>query len=98
MPYIWIFYDISKDAVRTRTAKLCKKAGLRRMQKSVFFGNITDFNTQLLTQAIHQKINPLTDRLAVLPDDKTVFQRLKAFGQVTTKGFADLWHRRIGFV
>jgi CRISPR-associated protein Cas2 len=98
MPYIWIFYDISKDAARTRIAKLCKKSGLKRIQKSVFFGNMTDFNIQLLVNAIHPKINAVTDRFVVLPDDKSVFKRLKAFGQVTTKTFADFWHRRISFV
>ena len=98
MAYVWLFYDISKDATRNRIAKLCKKSGLRRIQKSVFFGNVTDFNIQLLVQAIRAKINPLTDRLVILPDDKTVFKRLKSFGQVTNKAFADFWHRRISFV
>lgn len=98
MAYVWLFYDISKDAARNRIAKLCKKAGLRRIQKSIFFGDLTDFNSQLLVQAIHLKINPVTDRFLVLPDDKTVFKRLKAFGQVTTKGFSELWHRRVSFV
>ena len=98
MAYVWIFYDISKDAARNRIAKLCKKAGLRRIQKSIFFGELTDFNIQLLVQGIRLKINSVTDRFLVLPDDKTVFKRLKAFGQVTTKEFSNLWHRRVSFV
>ena len=98
MPYVWLFYDISKDATRTRIAKMCKKAGLKRVQKSVFFGKLTDMNIQLLLQNARPRINPQTDRFIVLPDDKTVFQRLKALGQVTTKAFADFWHRRISFV
>jgi hypothetical protein len=36
--------------------------------------------------------------VAILPDDKTVFKRLKAFGQETTKGISDFWTRRINFV
>ena len=98
MPYVWLFYDISKNAARTHIAKLCKKAGLRRMQKSVFFGNLTEHNIQLLLHNVRPRINPQTDRFLILPDDKTVFQRLKALGQVTTKMFTDVWHRRIGFV
>jgi CRISPR-associated protein Cas2 len=98
MAYIWIFYDISKNAARIRIAKLCKKAGLRRVQKSVFFGNVRDNDVQILTQSLHKKINPLTDRLAILPDDKTVFKRLKAYGQLTTHTLKDLWTRRINFV
>ena len=98
MPYVWIFYDITKDAVRNRIAKMCKKAGLRRIQKSIFFGNVTDANIQLLIHMLQQKINPASDRIAVLPDDKTVFKRLKAFGQLTTKGIADFWSRRVSFV
>jgi CRISPR-associated protein Cas2 len=98
MAYIWIFYDISKNAARTRIAKICKKAGLRRVQKSVFFGKVRDSDFTLLTQTLHKKINPLTDRLAILPDDKTVFNRLKSYGQLTTHTLKDLWTRRINFV
>ena len=98
MPFVWIFYDISKDAARTRTAKMCKKAGLRRIQKSIFLGNITDRNIALLTQAIQQKINPISDRLLVLPDDKTALKRIKAYGQLTTKSIAEFWTRRVSFV
>ena len=98
MPYVWLFYDISKNASRTHIAKLCKKAGLRRMQKSVFFGNLPDFKIQLLIQNVRPRINPQTDRFIVLPDDKTVFQRLKALGQVTAKAFGEFWHRKVSFV
>jgi CRISPR-associated protein Cas2 len=98
MTYIWLFYDITKDALRTRIAKQCKKAGLKRVQKSVFFGKISATDLQALTRTLQKNINPVTDRIAILPDDKTVFQRLKAFGQVTTKGLSDFWTRRINFI
>jgi CRISPR-associated protein Cas2 len=98
MAFIWIFYDISKDAARNHISKMCKRAGLRRIQKSVFFGNIPDVNVQLLMHTLHKRINPLTDRLLILPDDKTVLKRLKAFGQLTNKGMSDFWTRRIHFI
>jgi CRISPR-associated protein Cas2 len=98
MTYIWVFYDITKDALRTRIAKLCKKSGLKRVQKSVFFGKISATDLHMLTRILHKNINPMTDRIAILPDDKTVFKRLNAFGQVTTKGISDFWTRRINFI
>ena len=98
MPYIWIFYDITKNTTHTTIAKMIKKTGLKRVQKSVFFGQATDVNIQLLIHTVSQKINHKTDRFAVLPDDKSVFKRLKAFGQLTTKHLADFWTRRVSFV
>ncbi len=32
----WVVYDIVNDKVRTKVAKECKKAGLIRVQKSIF--------------------------------------------------------------
>ncbi|MEA2070210.1 MAG: CRISPR-associated endonuclease Cas2 [Asgard group archaeon] len=36
-----VSYDISKDSIRTKIAKLCQKYGLARMQFSVFTGKTT---------------------------------------------------------
>jgi CRISPR-associated protein Cas2 len=32
----WVLYDIEKDKIRNKVAKLCKQAGLYRVQFSVF--------------------------------------------------------------
>jgi CRISPR-associated protein Cas2 len=36
---IWVMYDIKKDKARTKVAQLCKKAGLYRVQYSVFLAS-----------------------------------------------------------
>ena len=36
----WVMYDIEIDKSRTKVAKLCKQAGLYRVQFSVFLGTI----------------------------------------------------------
>jgi len=39
----WVMYDIEIDKSRTKVAKLCKQAGLYRVQFSVFLGTICIF-------------------------------------------------------
>ena len=36
----WVLYDIQKDKVRSKVAKLCLKAGIYRVQYSVFLGEL----------------------------------------------------------
>ncbi|UJG44419.1 MAG: CRISPR-associated endonuclease Cas2 [Candidatus Heimdallarchaeum endolithica] len=40
MEYI-ICYDISKDEIREKVAEICQNRGFRRIQYSVFYGNVT---------------------------------------------------------
>jgi len=40
MEYI-ICYDISKDEIRTEVAEICQNRGFRRIQYSVFYGNVS---------------------------------------------------------
>ncbi|MDD4157621.1 MAG: CRISPR-associated endonuclease Cas2 [Candidatus Cloacimonetes bacterium] len=41
----WVIYDIPKDKIRNKVAKLCLEAGIYRVQKSVFLGDLN--STQL---------------------------------------------------
>jgi len=41
MPYAFVFYDIPDDRLRNKVANVLKDFGLRRLQKSVFEGNLT---------------------------------------------------------
>ncbi|RDY23799.1 CRISPR-associated endonuclease Cas2 [Romboutsia maritimum] len=38
--FVWVIYDIKLNKTRNRVIKQCKKYGLYRVQKSVFFGDI----------------------------------------------------------
>lgn len=51
---VWIIYDISKNKVRSRVAKECKKAGLIRVQQSVFLGRVDINRFDELADAICQ--------------------------------------------
>lgn len=37
---VWVLYDVRDDRARDRVAKHCKRAGLYRVQYSVFLGEI----------------------------------------------------------
>ena len=73
--YVCVAYDISSNRLRLRVSKWCKKAGLLRMQRSVFAGKIAA--AQLAE--LEQETRPLlakTDQFAVMQLDKTNFHAL----------------------
>ena len=41
---VWFIYDISDDRARRKIIKIALRAGLYRVQKSVFLGNIEKNN------------------------------------------------------
>ena len=60
---LWVLYDIAADRARTRTAKLCKKAGLYRVQYSVFLGKVTADERDALRLDIEDEIDPAGDKV-----------------------------------
>ena len=56
----WLLYDIADDKARTRVSKLCKKAGLYRVQYSVFVGTLATTERDELQLTIDDLID--TDR------------------------------------
>lgn len=74
-----IAYDISNDRLRVRVVKLLKKAGLVRLQKSVFIGlsppqMISDLKKEVSTLLFK------TDKFCVIPLDKNAWQSLQLLG------------------
>ncbi len=78
---IWLFYDISRNRIRARVAKLCKQSGLHRVQKSVFSGKITANNLKGLQQDIAGLIRPQTDVLHIQPVNRQDYSKLLRYGQ-----------------
>lgn len=37
---VWTIYDISDNRIRTKVSEKCKDYGLKRLQKSAFFGEL----------------------------------------------------------
>ncbi len=53
----WVLYDIEDDKVRSKVAKLCKQAGLYRLQFSVFLGTIENNQKDTLELQIEELID-----------------------------------------
>lgn len=82
---VWAIYDIQKNRIRTRVAKLCKQAGLYRVQKSVFLGE-TDKN-RLDELALQSKnvIDVDNDSVYIFPMCEPDFKKVILLGQAFDK-------------
>ncbi len=76
----WVIYDISSDKIRYRVARLCKNAGLYRVQKSVFLGDVESNRMDELHLECEELIDEQTDSLYVFPMCADDFQKVKTAG------------------
>ncbi len=83
--YYAVFYDISNNKTRRLAEKLCKQAGLVRMQRSVFGGSSDHSRIQEIGQELSPLLNPLTDSLAIQPLDALSYRRLTFEGKPVDK-------------
>lgn len=77
----WLIYDIVKDKARTKVAKECKKAGLIRVQKSVFLGKLEWNRFDELGEKCLDLINEDTDSVYIFPFCQEDFSRVQVMGQ-----------------
>ncbi len=66
MANVWVMYDIRKDRNRTRIAKFCKRIGLHRVQKSIFYGQLPKKMIRRMAKEMNRGINTQTDNLVIL--------------------------------
>lgn len=78
-------YDIEKDKTRNMVAKLCKKAGLYRVQYSVFLGTLENNDKDTLRLEIEDLINAETDSVYIFPMNKTELHQTILLGQAFDK-------------
>ncbi|MBI5014909.1 MAG: CRISPR-associated endonuclease Cas2 [Deltaproteobacteria bacterium] len=78
---VWIIYDISVDKKRGRVAKLCKEAGLYRVQKSVFLGTIERNRLDELLMQVEGLIDTVTDSVYAFPLCQPDFKKVITLGQ-----------------
>lgn len=78
-------YDIEIDKSRTKVAKLCKQAGLYRVQFSVFLGTIDANQKDALKLQIADLINEETDSVYIFPMSKTELQTTVLMGKAFDK-------------
>jgi len=81
----WIMYDIEKDKSRSKVAKLCKQAGLYRVQFSVFLGTIDANQKDTLQLQIEDLINVETDSVYIFPMSKAELQTTVLLGKAFDK-------------
>lgn len=77
----WIIYDIVEDKSRNRVAKVCKKAGLIRVQKSVFLGKLESNRFDELSEICLDLIDEKTDSIYLFPFCQEDFRKIKVLGQ-----------------
>ena len=78
---VWILYDISENKPRTKVAKLCKEAGLYRVQKSVFLGSIGRNRLDELRMQIDEIMNKDSDSVYIFPLCQPDFKKVITMGQ-----------------
>jgi CRISPR-associated protein Cas2 len=78
---VWMIYDIVSNSKRTKVAKLCKEAGLFRVQKSVFLGSIERNRLDELTMQVKDLINEDKDSVYVFPLCQADFKKVEVMGQ-----------------
>lgn len=81
----WVLYDIQKDKPRTKVAKLCKQAGLYRVQKSVFLGTLTANEKDTLELQIEELIDEKVDSVYIFPMSKNELKDTVLLGQAFDK-------------
>ena len=82
---IWVLYDIEKDKARNKVAKMCKQAGLYRVQYSVFLGTLNENEKDELQLQIEEQINEDTDKVYIFPMSKDELRDCALLGQAFDK-------------
>jgi len=82
---VWVLYDIVDDKKRTKVSKSCEDAGIYRVQKSVFLGDLNLNQIDELTVKINQIVNEDKDSVYIFPMCKDDFQKVKLIGQAFDK-------------
>ena len=81
----WVLYDIKKDKPRNKIAKICKQAGLYRVQYSVFLGTLNENDKDTLQLQIEELIDEKTDSVYIFPMSKNELKQTVLLGQAFDK-------------
>jgi len=76
----WVVYDISEDKIRNRIIRFCKDAGLYRVQKSVFLGDVESNRIDELYLRCEKILDSKTDSLYIFPMCRADFDKVKTAG------------------
>lgn len=82
---VWVIYDIASDKIRRKVIKRTKKAGLYRVQKSVFLGTVERNRLDELQIEIEDLINEKKDLVYIFPLCEQDFKKVILLGQAFDK-------------
>lgn len=82
---VWVLYDIENDRHRNKVAKLCKQAGLYRVQFSVFLGTLNRQEKDTLRLQIEEYINEDVDKVYIFPMSRDELGQTELLGQAFDK-------------
>ena len=74
-------YDIVNDRARTKVAKCCEKAGIYRVQYSVWLGQLNKTQRKELQSLIEDLIDHNIDRVYIFPMCREDFNSCVLLGQ-----------------
>lgn len=82
---VWVIYDIVSDKIRRHVIKVLKKAGLYRVQKSVFLGTIERNRLDEMHLEIEEMIQEEKDSVYIFPLCEQDFKKVVLLGQAFDK-------------
>jgi len=82
---VWVIYDITENKIRNRVIKHCKNAGLYRVQKSVFLGDVEKNRIDELHLQCDEIIDKDTDSVYIFPMCPDDFKKVKTSGNAFDK-------------
>ena len=65
--FVWVMYDITSQKRLQKTARLCERTGLKRIQKSVFLGKLTREQIVSFRENALRWLLPKEDKLVIVP-------------------------------
>jgi CRISPR-associated protein Cas2 len=83
---IWVLYDIKENRARTKAAKLCKKAGLYRVQQSCFLGTLDGVaERDTLQLQLETLLDEQVDKVYIFSMNRQELQQTVLLGQAFDK-------------
>ena len=82
---VWVMYDITDNKIRNKVIRYCKNAGLYRVQKSIFLGDIDKNRIDELHLQCDEIIDMESDSLYIFPMCEDDFKKIKTSGNAFDK-------------
>lgn len=84
---IIIFYDISDNKTRNTISSFLLNVGFKRIQKSVFFGELNKKEKEELIKKLNKTIKE--DSLAIIEICSSCYEKIKKIGEVESFNYPD---------